>query len=540
MTGGQLIVECLVRHGVDMVFGIPGAHTISIYDALHRHPKIRHILVRHEQSAALMADGYARSTGKPGVCCVTTGPGVTNAATGLAVANSDSIPVLLISSQVHSEAATKRRGLFHAMDQLALTKPITKWNARIDRPEQIPQVMANAFGILMKGRRGAGHVEVPLNVLQQEFEFEDSRLEAKSVDSNSEPRNISVEIRRAAQLLRDTKRPLIFAGGGVIAAGAWSELVEVAELLQAPVLMSPMGKGAIPAGHPLCAGVTFSWVTADLQNMERSLSPLTRMADAAVAVGFRFSQLATVNYTLPVPKSLVQIDIDAAEIGANYDVTVGILSDARLALSQLRDALKAEGIEPAARLSWIPDSVRPQKQIDVGPASHPPVDWWELREVLKRDAIVAADIARSGYALVGQFPVYQPRTFMHSASFIAMGHAFPAALGAKLAFPDRQVVSVSGDGCFLMTGQELATAVQNGINVVAIVINDRCLTGIAALQDAQYHGRREAVDLVNPDFVRFAESFGAVGLRVTRPDEFKSAVEKALGSDKPTLVEIVC
>jgi thiamine pyrophosphate-dependent acetolactate synthase large subunit-like protein len=540
MTGGQLIVECLVRQGVDMVFGIPGAHTISIYDALHNHPKIRHILVRHEQSAALMADGYARSTGKLGVCCVTTGPGVTNAATGLAVAHSDSIPVLLISSQVHSEAARKRRGLFHAMDQLALTKPITKWNARIDHPEQIPQVMANAFGVLLKGRRGAGHIEVPLNVLQQEFEFEDSMLEAKSLDSNSEPRNIGVEIRRAAQLLRDAKRPLIFAGGGVIAAGAWSQLVEVAELLQAPVLMSPMGKGAIPADHPLCAGVTFTWVTADLQNMERSLSPLTRMADAAVAVGFRFSQLATVNYTLPVPKSLVQIDIDPAEIGANYDVTVGILSDARFALSQLRDALKAEEIESVPRVSWIPDSVRPQKQIDVGPASRPPVDWWELREVLKRDAIVAADIARSGYALVGQFPVYEPRTFMHSASFIAMGHAFPAALGAKLAFPDRQVVSVSGDGCFLMTGQELATAVQHGINVVAIVINDRCLTGIAALQDAQYPGRREAVDLVNPDFVRFAESFGAVGLRVTRSHEFKLALEKALGSKRPTVVEIVC
>src|SRR5215471_2714289 len=195
MTGGQFIVECLVRHGVEVVFGIPGAHTMAIYDALYRHPKIRHILVRHEQSAALMADGYARSTGKLGVCCVTTGPGVTNAATGLAVAQCDSVPVLLISSQVHSEAARKRRGLFHAMDQLALTKPITKWNARVDHPEQIPHIMASAFDTLMKGRRGAGHVEVPLNVLQQEFEFEDSMPEAKSVNSNSEPRNIGVEIR---------------------------------------------------------------------------------------------------------------------------------------------------------------------------------------------------------------------------------------------------------------------------------------------------------------------------------------------------------
>src|SRR5439155_5238914 len=169
-----------------------------------------------------------------------------------------------------------------------------------------------------------------------------------------------------------------------------------------------------------------------------------------------------------------------------------------------------------------------------------PVDWWDLREVLNRDAIVAADIARSGYALVGQFPVYRPRTFIHSASFIAMGHAFPAALGAKVAFPDRQVVSVSGDGCFLMTAQELATAVQHDINVICIVVNDRCLTGIAALQDVQYQGRRSAVDLVNPDFVSFAESFGALGLRVTKAHEFKPALEKALQAGRPALIEIVC
>jgi acetolactate synthase-1/2/3 large subunit len=275
-----------------------------------------------------------------------------------------------------------------------------------------------------------------------------------------------------------------------------------------------------------------------LQNMENSMSPLAGMADAALAVGFRFSQLSTVNYTLHMPKTLVQIDVDDREIGANYEVTVGIRADARVALQQLRDALKAEGVRRGTRSSWMPDTLRPQKRIDVGPASRPPVDWWELREVLNRDAIVAADIVRSGYALVGQFPVYQPRTFMHSASFIAMGHAFPAALGAKVAFPARQVVSISGDGCFLMTGQELATAVQHGINVVAIVINDRCLTGIAALQDAQYDGRRIAVDLVNPDFVRFAESFGALGLRVTKAQEFRPALQKALQAEKPVLVEV--
>jgi acetolactate synthase-1/2/3 large subunit len=513
---------------------------MAIYDALYRHPKIKHILVRHEQSAVLMADGYARATGRVGVCCVTTGPGVTNAATGLGVAHGDSIPVFLISSQVHAEAAKLRRGLFHAMDQLALTRPVTKWNARADTPEQIPQVITEAFRVLTSGRRGAGHMEVPLNVLQQEFEFESSKLEISSPESQSQSQAPASKIQQAAQLLRQAERPIIFAGGGVIASEAWPELVEIAELLQAPVLMSPMGKGAIPADHPLCAGVTFTWVTADLQKMEKSMSPLAGTADAALAVGFRFSQLATVNYTLPVPKSLVQIDIDPDEVGANYPAEIGIVADAKVSLRQLREGLEAEGVERGARSTWMSESARPQQRIDVGPASRPPVDWWELREVLNRDAIVAADITRSGYALVGQFPVYQPRTFMHSASFIAMGHAFPAALGAKTAFPGRQVVSVSGDGCFLMTGQELATAVQHGIHVVAIVINDRCLTGIAALQDAHYRGRRVAVDLVNPDFVRYAESFGALGLRVTKTEEFRPALEKALGARKPVLLEILC
>jgi acetolactate synthase-1/2/3 large subunit len=543
MTGGQLIVECLARHGVDVVFGIPGAHTMAIYDALYRHPKIRHILVRHEESAALMADGYARATGKLGVCCVTTGPGVTNAATGLAVAQFDSIPVLLISSQVHSEAARKRRGLFHAMDQLALTKPITKWNGRADSAEQIPELLEQAIHVLTSGRTGAGHLEIPLDLLQQETEgqfgvrhhFTKRENTNQMTPVSRAVSDTELPLHEAARLLRDAQRPLIFAGGGVIAANASQELIEIAELLQAPVLMSPMGKGAIPADHPLCGGVTFTWVTADLQNMEKSMPPLAGMADAALAVGFRFSQLATVNYTLPVPRKLVQIDVDPAEIGANYPVTVGIAGDAKITLEELRNDLKSDRRKG---LSWMTDAMRPQNRIDVGPASRPPVDWWDLREVLDRDAIVAADIARSGYALVGQFPVYQPRTFMHSASFIAMGHAFPAALGAKVAFPNRQVVSVSGDGCFLMTGQELATAVQHGINVVAIVINDRCLTGIAALQDSHYKGHRIAVDLMNPDFVRFAESFGALGLRVTKPEEFQPALDKALRTNKPALISV--
>src|SRR5256712_1703395 len=242
---------------------------MAIYDALYRHPKIKHILVRHEQSAALMADGYARTTGKVGVCCVTTGPGVTNASTGLAVAQGDSIPVLLISSQVHSGAAKKRRGLFHAMDQLALTRPITKWNGRAETPEEIPQRIAEAFQALSKGRPAAGHLEVPLDVLQQELEFEGLKLDLKNIESNPEGR-LTGEIENAAELLRQAAHPLIYAGGGVISSQAWQELIEGAEIFEAPVLVSPMGKGAISADHPPCGGATLSCGTPGLSHTEKN------------------------------------------------------------------------------------------------------------------------------------------------------------------------------------------------------------------------------------------------------------------------------
>src|SRR2546427_6819235 len=236
---------------------------MAIYDALYRHPKIQHILVRHEQSAALMADGYARTTGKVGVCCVTTGPGVTNASTGLAVAQGDSIPVLLISSQVHSGAAKKRRGLFHAMDQLALTKPITKWNGRAETPEEIPQRIAEAFQALSKGRPGAGHLEVPLDVLQQELEFEGLKLDLKNIESNPEGR-LTGEIENAAELLRQAGHPLIYAGGGVLSSQAWQELIEDSEPFQYPSLICPKGKSAAPAAHPLLGAVPLPVRSAEL------------------------------------------------------------------------------------------------------------------------------------------------------------------------------------------------------------------------------------------------------------------------------------
>src|SRR2546428_5302760 len=230
---------------------------MAIYDALYRHPKIKHILVRHEQSAALMADGYARTTGKVGVCCVTTGPGVTNASTGLAVAQGDSIPVLLISSQVHSGAAKKRRGLFHAMDQLALTKPITKWNGRAETPEEIPQRIAEAFQALSKGRPGAGHLEVPLDVLQQELEFEGLKLDLKNIESNPEGR-LTGEIENAAELLRQAGHPLIYAGGGVISSQAWQGMIEGCEIFSTPFTISPNGKGADSPDHTLFRGVSLT------------------------------------------------------------------------------------------------------------------------------------------------------------------------------------------------------------------------------------------------------------------------------------------
>ncbi len=530
MTGAQLLVECLKEHSVTTLFGMPGGQTVAIYDALHGHPTIRHVLARNEHAGAFMADGFARATGQPGVCLVTAGPGITNCVTGLGAAYSDSVPLLLISGQITRSAIGSSRGYYHEMDNLGVTAPLTKWNATARSADEIPELVRRAFHEMTTGRPRPVHLDLPIDVLAEETDAKPLKgmtAELPAADLR--------EIGRAAELLQAAKRPLIIAGGGTVIADASHDLLVLAEVLHAPILTTPMGKGCVPDDHPLSAGMLFHRITSDLTHMKDNLSPLPAMADAVLAVGCRFSQLATGNWELTVPENVVQIDIDQDELGRNYPAKVGICGDAKVALAALGEAL-GPSRPKADSSSW--DSFRSQmpapcrwriEEFDIVPI---------LRRVLDRNAVVACDVTRLYYMMLANFPVYAPRTFLHPSCFISLGFGLPAALGAKAAFADRQVVAIAGDGGFMMTSQELACAVQEKLNVVTILINDNCLSAMKGIQDRSYGGRHIAVDLVNPDFVRFVESFGALGLRINELDQFEPALRQALNADRPAVIEV--
>ncbi|MBI2194798.1 MAG: thiamine pyrophosphate-binding protein [Planctomycetes bacterium] len=531
MTGAELLVECLALHGVKVVFGMPGGHTASVYDALYHRPSIRHLLVRNEHAGAFMADGYARATGTPGVCLVAAGPGLANCVTGLGVAYSDSVPLLILSGQMPRAALGIPRGYYHEMDALKVTAALTRWNATVGSADDIPGHVARAFEAMTAGRPRPVHLEFPVDVLKEKT----SARPQKAAPSSPAPVDVRA-VEEAAECLDRARRPLILAGGGVVAAEACPALLEVAEILRAPVLTTPMGKGCIADDHPLAGGMTFNRITSDLTHMREHLSRLPELADAVLAVGCRFSQLATGNWEMPLPPDLIQIDVDEQELGRNYPVRVALHAHARRALEVLVESLRSRGADTASR-DWpsiLRSLPRPERWrisgLDLVPI---------LRRVLERDAIVACDITRLYYMMLANFPTYAPRTFLHPSGFISMGYGLPGALGAKAAFPDRTVLAVAGDGGFLMTCQELACAVQERLHVVAVVVNDRCLSAMKGIQNRSFGGRHIAVDLVNPDFVKLAEAYGALGLRVHREEEFEPALRRAFSTDRPAVIEVV-
>lgn len=529
-TGAEILVARLREHGVRHVFGYPGGQLTPIYDALYREPAIRHVLARHEQAAGFMADGYARATGRPGVCLAVCGPGVYNAATPLASAFTDSIPVLLISGQIPTRgAAHLRSGYYHENFQSLACRTFTKGQplpslGGVGSPEDIIPAVDGAFKTMMSGRPGPVLLELPVDV---------QRAEVKDVHYPDLPTPLPPrppapgDIDALARLAQSWKKPLLMAGGGVTSAGAEELLEQLADRLGAPVFHTFMGKAAMSSHHRLKAGLPWRRATSDLSNMESAFSPLFAEADGLLAIGCRFTQAATGSWTLKPPASLAHIDIDPEEIGRHYPVELGVTADARLALQALLEALPSERRKP-----WtIP---------------RPPEEPWRLgldlvgplRRVLPEDAIVVADITRFGYILLAKFPIYRPRTFLHPAGFVPMGYGIPAALGAKAAHPQRPVVAVVGDGCFLMSGMELASAVQEKLPIIIILINDSCLTLIKAIQERRYENRFIGVDLHNPDFQLFARAFGVRSWLVDQDDPFERALREALALNQPALIEV--
>jgi acetolactate synthase-1/2/3 large subunit len=523
LTAARLVVERLKQYGVSVVFGYPGGPLAPLYDALFQEPAIRHILARDEQGAGFMADGYARATGRPGVCLAVCGPGVYNALTPLATAFSDSVPLLLLSGQVPSR--DPRSGYYHENDQLRVCEPVTKARFRAETAADVVPSIDRAWRALIEGRPGPVLWEAPGRVLSETV----PTLALPPCPSPPQPLVPSdASLDAAAQAIAGWRRPVILAGGGVIAAGAAAELRQVAERLGAPVFHTLMGKTAIPGTHRLAAGLPWKEGTSDASDMRSRMSPLLFEADGMLAVGCRFTQVTTGTWSLPVPQSLVHVDVDASEFHRHYRAQVAVVGNARLALSGLLRRLPGTNREP-----WTdPRPPRPVWTVagkDLAGA---------LRRAIPEDAIVAADVTRLAYVMLVEFPADQPRSFLHPAAAVSMGFALPAALGAKAAFPRRPVVAVMGDGGFQITGMELATAVQEDLPIVLVVVNDGCLTLIKALQQRKFGGRFIGVDLRNPDFGRLASAFGVAYARAEDEAGLERCVREALDAGRPALVEM--
>jgi len=534
MIGAKALLEAMKAEGVKHIFGIPGGAIIPVYDALYDEREIRHILVRHEQGAAHAADGYARASGKPGVCMTTSGPGATNLTTGILNAYMDSSPVIAISGQVPSSMLGA--DAFQEADMLSVMLPITKHNFIVHRAEDVPRVVRLAFKIAITGRPGPVHIDLPKDAQAGKADFK--------IPADVEyPKDVKLEpdvgqIHMAINLLTQAERPLIFAGGGVIWSGASPEVVALAEMLGAPVATSLLGKGAIPEDHPLAMGMLgmHGRMAANLAISE---------CDVLLGVGVRFDDRATgdVRYFAPKAK-IIHIDIDQAEIGKIVRVDVPIVGDAKHALAAIIKGLKArakrrELSEWLRRTEKLRKDLAPRMDYDDVPIK-PQRVIKEIMGVLGDDAIVVTEVGQCEMWAAHFFSVSKPRHFISSGGLGTMGFGFPASIGAKVACPECDVVDIAGDGSFLMNSQELATAVDNKINVVVCILNNRYLGMVKQWQDLFFQKRRSAVYLgETPDFAKLAEAYGAWGDRATRPSEIAPKLREALKCGKPAVLDIV-
>jgi acetolactate synthase-1/2/3 large subunit len=518
-TGGEAIVSGLVAHGVDTVFGLPGAQIYGLFDAFLK-AQLKVIGARHEQACGYMAYGYARSTGRPGVFSVVPGPGVLNAGAALLTAFGSNEPVLCLTGQVPTQFLGKGRGHLHEMpDQLATLRSLVKWADRIEYPGNAPALVSRAFQEMLSGRRGPAALEMPWDVFTQRAETGPS----KPLDPFPAPLPDTGRVKAAAALIAGSKTPMIFVGSGAIDAA--EEILELAELIDAPVVAFRSGRGIVSNAHEL--GLTMA--------AAYRLWPRT---DLMIGIGTRL-ELPTMSRWPFRPDGLksIRIDIDASEM-RRFTPDTAVISDARAGTSELLSAVRKAGYsKTAGRRAAIRDASAAALH-DIQRIQPQMAYLNILREVLPSDAIVTDELSQVGFASWYGFPVYQPRTFITSGYQGTLGSGFPTALGAKVAHPDRQVVAITGDGGFMFGVQELATAVQFKIGVVTLVFNNNAYGNVRRDQREHFDGRVVASDLVNPDFVRLAESFGAGASRVTSPEHFRTALEKALADGGPYVIAI--
>ncbi len=531
MTGSQMVCESLIREGVDVIFGLPGGAILPLYQTLPEFPQLRHILVRHEQGAAHAADGYARVTGRPGIAWATSGPGATNLITGIATAQMDSIPMVVVTGQVARAAIGS--DAFQETDTTGITLPITKHNYLVMDTEEIPRIIKEAFHIASTGRPGPVLVDIPKDVLQEEAEFE----YPDSIDVPGYKPTLEghpAQIKRAARVIAESERPVILAGHGIIFSGAYDELRELAEKAQIPVITTLLGISSFPDDHVLCVGMP------GMHGMAYA-SKAIEDADLLIALGMRFDDRITGKPSaFAIRSRKIHIDIDPSEIGKNIPVDVPIVGDLKRVLRKLNKMVK-----PATHLEWI-------QHIDRLKREHPSMYIRPTDKLLPQFIINQLSKATEGRAVivtgVGQHQMWaaqhymfkDPQTFVSSGGSGAMGYEVAGAMGAKVGAPDRVVWSVAGDGGFQMTMAELATMVENRINVKFAIINNSFLGMVRQWQEFFYQKSYVATQYThNPDFVKLAEAFGMLGLRVSDKTQVMPAIEQAMSYDGPALIDFV-
>ncbi len=518
MKGGDILIECLKAQGVRCVFGMPGTQNLQIYDALKRRGDgvIDHYLVRHEYAATKMADGFARSTGDVGVALTVPGPGASNASTGILEAFTDCVPVLLITGQSESKFYGKPPSkLFHGLDQMRFFEPITKYCAIARSVEDIPTVVEDAFRAMRSGRPGPAVLEFPMDVIEA---ISDARIPERVERPSSTAPNPAA-LAAATKLLKSSEKPILFVGAAVTEADAREALRHLAEKLDAPVIMTRRAKGVLAEDHPLALG--------HIRGFQAYQA--LQLADCMLAVGTRFTSLDTNGWSLKIPHPMIQIDEDPEEVGREYPCDVGIVGDLKLTLESLSKEIDQR------RGTWSPIVADLRDKA----AAQPPLPLLsDMRNTLPGDGILVSDVHTLGYATFAEFPVAHPRCFLYPCIGVSLGYALPAALGAKIAHPDKPVVCFSGDGGFLMGAPELATAARYDIKVVMIVVNDNALSSIKGSQQQACEGRLIDSDLRNPDFVRLARSFGIRAERIEDLADFCSTFEEALNAERPVLIEV--
>ncbi len=534
LSGAEIVMECLLREGVDVIFGYPGGAILPTYDAMTRYPQIHHVLVRHEQGAAHMADGYARASGKVGVAIATSGPGATNLITGISTAMMDSSPIVCITGQVTRGAIGS--DAFQETDVTGVSLPVTKHNYLVMDVHELPYIMREAFYIARTGRPGPVLIDIPKDVQNEKIEFVYPEGEIRLPGYHPPQHADEQDVQTALDLINRAQRPVILAGHGIMMSNTMQQLQELAERAQIPVALTLLGKGALPENHPLTLGMMG-------MHGEAASNYAIQEADLLIALGMRFDDRVTGNLkTYATKAKKIHVDIDASEINKNVKVDVGIVGDLRTVLDQL-----LPGIETISHPEWLNRIRDWQEDADERDIIHQDGgakllsaqvinDLWRFTN---GEAITVTDVGQHQMVEAQYYPHQRPATLITSGGAGTMGFGLPASIGAKFGRPDEEVWAIVGDGGFQMTLCELATAKQENVNINIAIINNNYLGMVRQWQEFFYEERYHATPMVTPDFVKLADAYGIPAMRVTSRDQLEEAVNFARSVDGPALIEFM-